>query len=73
MSTTATRLAAYQASELRILKAQQLGHGDRSLRNAELAEVRQAIKDLEAQLKAEAAAAARRGPMLVFGDFSRRG
>ena len=72
MSDTATRLQAYKDAELRILKAQQLGHGDRSLRHAELATVQAQIEKLEAQLRAETAAANGCGPRLVFGDFSRR-
>lgn len=72
MSDTAARLAAYKAAELDILQAQQIGHGDRSLRMAELAEVRKAIKDLEAQLAAEnRAAAGHRGPVTLVGGFNR--
>ena len=72
MSDTAQRLAAYKASELRILKAQSLGHGDRTLQNAQLSEVRAAIKELEAQLAAENRAnAGSFGPVTLLSSFSR--
>ncbi len=72
MSDTADRLAAYKASELRILKAQETGFGDRRAKLAELAEVRAAIKDLETQLAAETAeASGARGPRRLVADFSR--
>lgn len=68
MSDTAVRLAQYKSAEARILKAQSLGHGDRSLTNASLSEVRAAIKDLEAQLAAES-----RGgqPAVMVSGFNR--
>lgn len=72
MSDTATRLAAYKASELRILQAQSMGKGDRSLQNTQLAEVREGIKQLEAQLASEnRAAAGSFGPITLLGSFSR--
>lgn len=72
MSDTAARLAAYKSAELRILEAQQLGHGDRSKRLAELAEVRAAITQLETQLANEQrAAAGASGPVTMVADFSR--
>lgn len=72
MSDTASRLAAYKDTELRILKAQQMGHGDRSLRMAELAEVRAAITQLESKQAAEnRAAAGHFGPVTMVADFSR--
>lgn len=72
MSDTATRLQAYKAAELRILEAQQTRHGDRTRINAELAEVRQAIKELEVQHRAElAAASGQKGPRFMVADFSR--
>ena len=55
--STATRLAAYYATEASILQAQEVKGGDRSFRNAELAEVRAAIKDLETQFNRETATA----------------
>lgn len=72
MSDTAARLAAYKASELRILKVQQMGMGDRSLQNTQLAEVRKGIKELEAQLASEnRGAAGHFGPVTLVGSFSR--
>lgn len=72
MSDTATRLDAYKAAELRILKAQRTGFGDRSMQLAELEEVRKAIKDLEAQLAQELRdAAGQRGQSVMVADFSK--
>lgn len=72
MTDTAARLAAYKTAELQILGAQQLSHGDRSKRLAELAEVRKAIKELEAQLSNELrTAAGNHGPVTLVSDFSR--
>lgn len=49
-----TRLAAYVAAEAEILKAQEVrGAEGRGHRMAELTEVRQAIKDLQAQVSRE--------------------
>lgn len=72
MSDTATRLAAYKATELRILEAQSAGHGDRNVTMADLAEVRRAITALEAQQASEnLAAAGNFGPKVLVADFSR--
>lgn len=72
MSDTAARLAAYKATELEILDAQKAGFGDRSAELADLKEVRQAIKELEAQLASEqSAAAGLNGPRFMVADFSR--
>lgn len=51
--STQERLDAYLATEASILEAQELRHGDRTYRMAELAEVRRAIKDLQRQLARE--------------------
>lgn len=72
MSDTAARLAAYKASELRILKAQSLGHGDRSLQNTQLTEVRKGIEQLEARLANETRCAnGGFGPLTMVASFSR--
>lgn len=55
--TTQTRLDAYLATEQRILKAQEVRGGDRTFRQAELAEVRVAIKELQVQVSRETNAA----------------
>ena len=68
MSDKATRLAAYKAAELRILQAQSLGKGDRTLQNTQLAEVRKGIAELEAQIAGE-----NRGslaPVTMLASFS---
>ena len=73
MSDTAQRLAAYKATELRILEAQSAGHGDRSVTMADLAEVRKAISALEAQQANESLATSGQfGPKVLLADFSRR-
>lgn len=54
-SITETRLAAYLAAETAILQAQEARSGDRTHRMAELAEVRKAIDQLQAQLGREQA------------------
>lgn len=72
MSDTAQRLAAYKATELRILEAQSAGHGDRNVTMADLAEVRRAITALQAKLASEnLAAAGSFGPKIMVADFSR--
>lgn len=55
--STQTRLDAYLAAELEILKAQEVRGGDKVHRMAELEEVRKAIKDLQTQLAREQAKA----------------
>ncbi len=57
-SVAETRLAAYLAAEAAILQAQEARSGDRTHRMAELAEVRQAIDRLQAQVSREQARAA---------------
>lgn len=70
--TTQERLDAYYAAEARILLAQQVGHGDRSRRNAELEQVRAGIRALESQIAAEArSAAGAPGPLTMVGGFNR--
>lgn len=61
MSTTQERLDAYQAAELAVLKGQSVRVGERQLTRADLAEIRSAIAQLEAQLQREANAVAGRG------------
>lgn len=61
MSTTQARLDAYQAAELSVLKGQRVRFGERELTRADLAEIRTAITQLEAQLQRESEAAAGRG------------
>lgn len=57
MSTiTETRLAAYIAAEVSILKAQEVRNGDRAFRQTELREVRDQIDKLQRQLAREKAA-----------------
>lgn len=64
MSDTQTRLDAYKAAEARILAGgQSLRFSERQLQQAELAEIRKAITQLEAQLQREADAAAGRGSL----------
>lgn len=54
MSDTQQRLAAYKAAELRILSSgADLRFDQRQRREAELAEIRKAIRELEAKLAAE--------------------
>lgn len=52
-----TRLAAYLAAEIAILKAQEVHSGDRSFRQAELREVRDQIDKLQLQVNREQSAA----------------
>jgi len=54
--TTQARLDKYLAAESAILEAQEIRGGDRTYRLAELQEVRQAIRDLERQVRRESAA-----------------
>lgn len=56
-TTTETRLAAYLAAEVSILKAQEIRNGDRAFRQTELREVRDQIDKLQRQLAREQAAA----------------
>jgi hypothetical protein len=56
--TTQTRLDAYLAAELEILKGQEIRHGDKTHRMAELEQVRDIIERLEGRLAREAAKAA---------------
>lgn len=72
MSDTATRLQAYKDAELRVLAAQSIRDGNTERRNADLVEIRKAIKELESQLANEQAyAAGRIGPRIAVADFSR--
>lgn len=59
MSTiTETRLAAYLAAEISILKAQEIRNGDRAYRQTELRDVRDQIDKLQRQVAREQASAA---------------
>ena len=60
-TVTETRLNAYLAAEMAILKAQEVRHGDRTFRQAELSDVRAQIDILQRQLAREQAAQAGRG------------
>ena len=72
MSTTAARLQLYIDAEAKILRSQDVRMGDRQLKRADLAEVRQAIKDLTSQLSQENAdASGQQGPRFMVADFSR--
>jgi hypothetical protein len=71
MSTTADRLAAYIAAEAEILSSQTARFGDRLLTLPDLAEVRAAITQLQAQLRRERMQANRRpGFAPSVSDFS---
>lgn len=76
MSTTQERLDAYKAAEARILAGgQSLRYAERQLQQAELAEIRKAISQLESQLQRETdAAAGRTGGSLRYSTavFCRR-
>lgn len=62
MSDTQTRLDAYKAAEARILAGgQSFRYAERQLQQAELAQIRKAIDQLESQLARESAALAGRG------------
>lgn len=62
--STADRLAAYQEAELRILqRGQSVGAEDLRKQEAELAEIRRGISQLQSQLTVEANAAAGRSSL----------
>lgn len=70
--STQERLDAYLAAEARILKAQEVRGGDRVFRQAELEEVRKAIKELQLQLAREtAAASSTRGMRFSVANLNR--
>lgn len=72
--TTQTRLDAYLAAELEILKAQEVRGGDRSHRRAELADVQATIAALQRQLAREDAAALGQGGLKYsLANLSREG
>lgn len=73
MSDTAQRLEMYKAAEARILgQAQEVRHRDRWRRNAELETIQKTIKELEAKLAAEVAAAGGQiGPRFMVASFNR--
>ncbi len=74
MSTTADRLAAYIAAEAEILSSQTARFGDRLLTLPDLAEVRAAITQLQAQLRRERIQTNRRpGFAPSVSDFSGNG
>lgn len=56
------RLDAYYEAELAVLSGQEYRLGSRLLRRADLAEIRQAIKDLELQVSQLEAIDAGKGP-----------
>ncbi|MGR9051381.1 MAG: primosomal replication protein PriB/PriC domain protein [Gammaproteobacteria bacterium] len=58
MSTASERLQAYVDAEAKILAGQEVRFGTRMLRLADLAEVQQAITNLQRQVQAEARIAA---------------
>lgn len=60
MTTAETRLAAYLAAEISILKAQEVRSGDRSFRQTELRDVRDQIDRLQLQVSREQSASAGR-------------
>ncbi|MCK5770930.1 hypothetical protein [Algiphilus sp.] len=61
-SDTAQRLQAYKDAEAKVLNGQEVRFGGRSLRMADLSEIRAAIDQLESQLAVQQNRAARRGP-----------
>jgi hypothetical protein len=56
-TVTQTRLDAYLAAEIAILKAQEIRNGDRTFRQTELSDVRDQIDKLQRQVAREAASA----------------
>lgn len=74
MSVASDRLAAYLAAETLILQGQEIrqdlgdGRGYRSLKMVDLETVRQVIKDLQAEIRAETASA--RGFGYAVADLS---
>ena len=52
---TESRLAAYLAAEIAILKAQEIRNGDRTFRQTELRDVREQIDKLQRQIAREQA------------------
>lgn len=71
--TTAERLSAYYAAELRTLQALRVEQGDTRRLNNELKEIRDGIKELRSQMGAEVATATGAGPRVLRADFSQRG
>ena len=69
-SDTQARLQLYKDAEAKILGGQIVRMGERSLQMADLAEVRKAIAQLEAQASREAATTAGRGGRFSQADFS---
>lgn len=69
--TTQERLANYEKAEQEILEAQEMRGADRSYRMADLAEVRKAISELQAQLSRENRAAKGRGFRYSVANFNR--
>lgn len=64
MSDTQQRLAAYKAAELRILqRGFSIRYDQRQRQEAELSDIRKAIRDLEAQLAAESGRPPSRGSL----------
>ncbi len=70
MSTTAERLAAYEATELKILSGQSVRHNGRSIERANLEAVQKQISSLRRQLAREQRAAAGGGAAGSL-DYSR--
>lgn len=69
MSTASDLLAKYLAAESAILSGQEVRMGDRSLKMADLAEVRKERQRLELRVNAEASGTA--GARYQTADFSR--
>lgn len=59
------RLHMYYAAEQSVLTGQEYRMGSRSMKRADLAEIRRAIKDLEAQLEALEAGHTPNAPRIV--------
>lgn len=70
--TTAQRLSAYYAAELRTLQALRVEQGDTRRLNNELEAIRKGINELRAQAGAEVATATGAGPRVLRADFSGR-
>lgn len=71
MSTASDLLALYLDAEAKILKGQIVTLGDRTLRRADLAEVRRERAALERRVQGESGQAAGiGGPRVALADFS---
>ena len=70
MSTASTRLSAYIAAEAAVLKGQSFSLGGRTLTRADLAEIREGIHQLQAEVRRETLSAQGRDPRYAVADFS---